>query len=93
MTGAAIFSLFDGLHGQIAGRIGRTFFFLENRGMTVRTLIPRRQVFTVLEDHVGHFFGVLENNVSAILFRPGRGIPPKKNRRCDDDPNPNTAMK
>ena len=68
VTGAAVFSIAEGFHGQGVALIRTSLLFLEHDIMAVSTTRARRLVTFMTEYHRCKTFGILENDVSNIAI-------------------------
>ncbi len=81
MTGAAIFTLAEGFHGQSVACICTARFFLEQRVMALVAFHSRRFMLAMIEHHGSEAFGILEYDFSTITLRLNRRPTPQQTGR------------
>ena len=77
VTGAAVFSLSEGFHGQSVAPIRTPLLLLEQDIMAIGTTRARRLVTCMTEYHRSETFGVLEKDVSDITIYLARHSTPQ----------------
>jgi len=81
VTGTAIFSLTESLHGQSVAPIRTALLFLEHDIMAIGTTRACRLVTFMTEYHWRETFGVIKNDVSDITIRPNCRPTPQQTAR------------
>jgi hypothetical protein len=72
VTGAAVFSLSEGFHGQSVAYIGTSCFFLKQRVVAVATTYARTFMSIMIERYRSEAFGVFEHDLSGHVIRLNR---------------------